>query len=154
MRAAWIPSHVEAILIRTRDLSIPIDLYSYTRSAHLDPFELILRRTSMMCRALSTEPLVSKENRASTSVETFPGTIFKISLPNSTKRRSRVASTFSSSVLPCFIPYSIATSWSLAYSVFFDAARIREGFVVASWGLYLPMAVECQFCIRGFKLKI
>jgi hypothetical protein len=28
----------------------------------------------------------------------------------------------------------------LAYSSFFDAAKIREGFVVASWGWYLAMA--------------
>ena len=35
----------------------------------------------------------------------------------------------------------MATSISLAYSGFLDAARIREGLVVASCGLYLPMAV-------------
>jgi hypothetical protein len=95
----------------------------------------------MMCRALSTDPLMSNENRASTSVETFPGTICKISLPNSTKRRSRVASTFSSIVLPWSLPYATATSMSLAYSGFLVAARMREGLVVASWGLYFPIAV-------------
>lgn len=99
-----------------------------------------------MCRALLTEPFVSKENRASTSVETFPGTIFKISFPNSTKRRSRAASVFSSISLPWVLPYSIATSISLAYSGFLDAARMREGLVVASWGLYLPIAAEYQYC--------
>jgi len=86
----------------------------------------------MMCRALLTEPSVSKEKRASTSVETFPGTMFKISLPNSTKRRSSVASTFSSISLPWALPYSTATSISLAYSAFLEAARMREGLVVAS----------------------
>ncbi len=35
----------------------------------------------------------------------------------------------------------MATSISLAYSGFLDAARIREGLVVASCGLYLPIAV-------------
>lgn len=34
---------------------------------------------------------------------------------------------------------------SFAYSGFLEAARISDGFVVASWGLYLPMAmVVCQ----------
>ena len=47
------------------------------------------------------EPWISKEKRASTSVETLPGTICRISLPNSTSRRSRVESTFSSMSLPC-----------------------------------------------------
>jgi hypothetical protein len=31
---------------------------------------------------------------------------------------------------------------SFAYSSFFDAARIRDGFVVASWGLYLEMVAK------------
>lgn len=47
------------------------------------------------------EALVSKEKRASTSVDTLPGMISRISLPNSTRRRSRVASTCSSRSLPC-----------------------------------------------------
>lgn len=52
-------------------------------------------------------------------------------------------------MLPSFsFPYATATSMSLAYSGFFAACRIREGLVVASWGLYLPMASLCQFCIR------
>ncbi len=110
----------------------------------------------MMWRAFSTEVLVSKEKRASTSVETLPGTICRISLPNSTKRRSRVASTCSSIVLPwkpacqscssvrnspltCFLPYSTAGSISLAYSGFLEAARMRDGLVVASCGLYFSM---------------
>jgi hypothetical protein len=107
----------------------------------------------MICRALSTDPLVSKENRASTSVETFPGTIFKISLPNSTKSRSSVASTFSSMLLPLSFPYATALSMSLAYSGFLAAARMREGLVVASWGLYLPIAEFCQEGIWGIDLE-
>ena len=35
-------------------------------------------------------------------------------------------------ILTCFFPYSTATSINLAYSSFFDAARIRDGLVVAS----------------------
>ena len=57
-------------------------------------------RTSMMWRALEMDAFVSKEKRASTSVETFPGTFFRISLPNSTSNRSRVASTLSSRSWP------------------------------------------------------
>ena len=36
----------------------------------------------------------------------------------------------------------MATSMSLAYSSFLDAAKIKEGFVVASCGLYLSIAEE------------
>ena len=85
---------------------------------------------------------LSKENLASTSVETLPGTIFKISLPNCTRRLSSVASTCSSTVLPCCFPYSTAASISFAYSGFLAAARISEGLVVASCGLYLPMVAK------------
>jgi hypothetical protein len=98
--------------------------------------------TSMMCRALFTEASVSKEKRASTSVETFPGMILRISFPNWTRRLSNVASTCSSMSLPCFLPYSTAASISLAYSSFLDAARIKEGLVVASWGWYLAMVAK------------
>lgn len=51
--------------------------------------------------AFSTVAFVSKEKRASTSVETLPGIILRISRPNSTKRRSRAASTLSFRVVPC-----------------------------------------------------
>jgi hypothetical protein len=73
----------------------------------------------MMRRAFFTEASVSKEKRASTSVETFPGTILRISLPNWTSRLSRVQSTS-----------------------FLDAARMSDGLVVASWGLYLSMVAK------------
>ena len=96
----------------------------------------------MMCRALFTEASVSNEKRASTSVETLPGMILRISLPNCTRRLSKVASTCSSTLLPCFLPYSTAVSISFAYSGFLDAARMREGLVVASWGLYLSMVAK------------
>jgi hypothetical protein len=36
----------------------------------------------------------------------------------------------------------MASSISFAYSGFLEAARIREGLVVASWGLYLPMVAK------------
>jgi len=38
IRAAWIPSQVEAILIRTRDLSTPTDLYSCRSYQHRSIF--------------------------------------------------------------------------------------------------------------------
>jgi hypothetical protein len=96
-----------------------------------------------MRRAFFTEASVSKEKRASTSVETLPGMILRISFPNWTRRLSSVASTWSSTLLPpCSLPYLTAASMSLAYSSFFDAARIREGLVVASWGLYLSMVAK------------
>lgn len=106
----------------------------------------------MMRRALVTEALVSKENRASTSVETLPGTIARISRPNSTRRRSRAWSTCWSRSPPCSLPQAIEESMSLAYSGFLAAARIREGLVVASWGLYLAMAarwVSVSLWFRG-----
>lgn len=86
----------------------------------------------MMWRALSTEAFVSKEKRASTSVETLPGMILRISLPNSTRRLSRAASTWASISPPLPLAYSTAASISLAYSAFLEAARMSEGLVVAS----------------------
>jgi hypothetical protein len=95
-----------------------------------------------MCSALLTDASVSKEKAASTSVETLPGMMFRISFPNCTSRLSNVASTCSSTVEPCFLPYSTAASISLAYSGFLEAARMSEGLVVASWGLYLSMVAK------------
>lgn len=45
----------------------------------------------------------------------------------------------------------MATSWSLAYSSFFDAARMRDGLVVASWGLYLPIAAKSSVFGSGWQ---
>lgn len=46
----------------------------------------------------------------------------------------------------CSLPYFSATSINLAYSGFFEAARIKEGLVVASCGLYLAMAEVVVSC--------
>ena len=43
---------------------------------------------------------------------------------------------------------------SLAYSGFLDAARMSEGLVVASWGLYLPIAGLCQYCDRDVEIGV
>ena len=72
--AARMPSQVEAILISTRSREMPAASY----------------------RAMSSRPLamvasVSKERRASVSVETRPGTILRISRPNATSRRSMMS---------------------------------------------------------------
>jgi hypothetical protein len=96
----------------------------------------------MMCRALFTDCSVEKEKRASTSVETLPGTICRISFPNCTSRLSRVASTWFSISVPAFLPYATAASISFSYSGFLDAARMSEGLVVASWGWYFLMVAK------------
>lgn len=44
--------------------------------------------------------------------------------------------------LTCSLPYSTAISMSLAYSGFLEAAKTRDGFVVASWALYFPMVAK------------
>ena len=95
-----------------------------------------------MCRALATDSSVEKEKRASTSVETLPGTIWRISLPNCTSRLSRVVSTWFSRSVPFFLPYATAASISFSYSGFLDAARMSEGLVVASWGWYFLMVAK------------
>ena len=45
-------------------------------------------------------------------------------------------------VRTCSLPYWTATSISLAYSGFLAAARMSDGFVVASCGLYLSMVAK------------
>ncbi|EZA59074.1 hypothetical protein X777_15715 [Ooceraea biroi] len=65
--AAWMPSQVDASLMRTRSLLIPSPSYKATN----------LFAFSMLASLL-------KDNLASTSVETLPGIMFRISLPNRT----------------------------------------------------------------------
>lgn len=80
--AAWMPSQVDASLIKIRSLLTPSPSY---RAINLFAF-------SMLASLLN-------DNLASTSVETLPGIIFKISLPNKTHVISRAASTCSDKVL-------------------------------------------------------
>lgn len=70
--AALIPSHVEAILIKTRSFSTPFYLYSW-----------------IILLALSTVASLSKERAASTYVETYPGNFFSNSQPKLTERWSQ-----------------------------------------------------------------
>lgn len=67
--AAWMPSHVDANLIKMRLRSMP-------NSSNI----------AINFNALSMLVLVSKDRRASTSIDTRPGTIFKISIPNNTDK--------------------------------------------------------------------
>lgn len=90
-------------LMRMRDLSIPTSLYNYTGRTKEKVLMLLLeqrlaqqtqqqshpppqkkRRTEMILRAFSTVASVSNDRRASTSVETYPGTILVISAPKFT----------------------------------------------------------------------
>jgi hypothetical protein len=96
----------------------------------------------MMCSAFLTDSSVLNEKRASTSVDTRPGTILRISHPNCTRRLSSAASTCASMPAPLFLPYSTALSIRAAYSGFLAAARISDGFVVASCGLYFSMVAK------------
>jgi len=80
--AAWMPSQVDASLIKMRSLLTPSPSY---RAINLFAFSIL---ASLL-----------KDNLASTSVETLPGIIFKISLPNRTQVISRAASTCSAKVL-------------------------------------------------------
>ncbi|KAG0736566.1 hypothetical protein G6F24_018294 [Rhizopus arrhizus] len=70
-RAAWMPSQVDAILISTRSRGTPAASYSA-----ISP-----RARSMVAR-------VSNDRRASTSVDTRPGTMFRMARPKATSRRS------------------------------------------------------------------
>ena len=75
LRAASMPSQVAAILISTRSMWMPCAWYS-----------------SMMRSARDTVALVSKLRRASTSVDTRPGMMDRISQPKRTSRRSMISS--------------------------------------------------------------
>lgn len=76
------PSQVDASLIKTRSLLTPSPSY---KAINLFAFSILA--------------FLLKDNLASTSVETLPGIIFKISLPNKTHVISRAASICSAKVL-------------------------------------------------------
>src|SRR5260370_133387 len=74
-RAASMPSQVEAILMSTRSMCTPSAWYSSIRRS-----------------ARATVAEVLKDRRASTSVETRPGMVFRISQPKRTSMRSMTSS--------------------------------------------------------------
>src|SRR5437764_7517699 len=90
-------------------------------------------------RALATEPSRSKLRRASTSVETRPGTIFRISRPNATANLSKATPRLWLALADsCFA--SARLFWTkAAYSGIWAALSNRLGFVVVSRGWYLRM---------------
>mmetsp|Transcript_22173 Transcript_22173/g.54546 ORF Transcript_22173/g.54546 Transcript_22173/m.54546 type:complete len:204 (+) Transcript_22173:1486-2097(+) len=116
---ALMPSHVEAILIKMRSFSMPSSLYSL-----------------MKFLAFLMEASLSKDRQASTSVDTRPGTIFRISQPNLTDSRSHTSLTRSSPFLLVFLAPAMAASSKWAYSGICAAWNRRVGLVVASCGLY------------------
>jgi len=139
-RAASMPSQVEAILMSTRSMCSPSAWYSST-----------------MRSARATVAAVSNDRRASTSVDTRPGMMERISQPKRTMSRS-ISS-------PMSRPWKRVTqSWSSgAYSGFCTALRISDGLVVASCGwnwascLKSPVSattvVNCLSASSWFKEK-
>src|SRR5271166_4584381 len=90
--------------------------------------------------ALAMVPSVSKLRLAATSVDTRPGTTFRISHPNSTKRRSINSSAISWWLPPRSEASSAASSTRRRYFGICAAWYRREGLVVASWGRCRAMA--------------
>ena len=76
--AAWIPSQVAAILIKILSFEIPAASYC-----------------AIISRPFVTVASVSKDKRASTSVETRPGIISRILRPKETAKRSNAKVTTS-----------------------------------------------------------
>lgn len=126
---------------RTRNLDKDALLINSSLLVHCDEFvgcHIAVRLSTRVQNERQREliPLeivasVSKERRASTSVETTPGTIPRISTPKLTASRSSV---FWRS-FPNFFPYEIASFTSSSYSGSWAAASSNDGFVVASVGL-------------------
>ena len=110
-RAASMPSQVEAILMSTRSMCTPSAWYSSIRRS-----------------ARATVAEVLNDRRASTSVETRPGMVFRISQPKRTSMRSMT----SSRLRPLY--WATVARISGAYSGFCTALRMSEGLVVASRG--------------------
>src|SRR5256885_146741 len=103
-RAASMPSQVEAILMSTRSMCTPSAWYSSIRRS-----------------ARATVAEVLKDRRASTSVETRPGMVFRISQPKRTSMRSMT----SSRLRPLY--WATVARISGAYSGFCTALRMSEG---------------------------
>ena len=109
--AALMPSQVAAILMSTRSMWTPWAWYSS------------IRRSARVAVGL-----VSKLRRASTSVDTRPGMVARISQP---KRTSSLSTT---SVRSRPRHCATVSCNSGAYSLFCTALRMSEGLVVASCG--------------------
>src|SRR5688572_5613967 len=127
-RAASIPSQVAAILMRTRSRGAPARSYS-----------------EISLRALAAVASASLDRRASTSVDTRPGTIARIRVPKSTARRSIATRTtrFGDAEAPASgRAQRRASSTSSAYSARWAADVRRDALVVASSGL--SVSIDCR----------
>ena len=109
--AAWMPSHVEAILIKTRLLLTPAASYN-----------------AIKWRPLVMVACVSNESCASVSVETRPGINAKICKPKAINKWSIM------SLVEALGCCAIVCFNSGKYSGFWTAFKISEGLVVASCG--------------------
>jgi len=85
---------------------------------------------------LATVAALSKDRRASTSVETRPGTILRISVPKEMRSASTAAWT------PLLLLSWAAFCRRAWYSGIWTALRMRLGLVVASSGLKAFMAAK------------
>lgn len=110
--AACIPCHVEAIFISI----LSLETFAFSNC-------------SIINFASSTVLLISYENLGSSSIETLPLISFKIFFPNST---ARIFARKSAS-LTCGKAPSIASNIGSFFSSFINF-KMREGFVVESWG--------------------
>lgn len=101
--AAWIPSHVEANLMSTLSLVMPCSLYmlmsffAFSTLASVSNDNLKIREIFFYLLTGSANEMINY--LASTSVETRPGTILRISVPKRTNNLSIAASSCSSVVL-------------------------------------------------------
>jgi len=145
------PSQVDASLMRTRSLLIPNPSYKATNLF-----------------AFSTLAFLLKDNLASTSVETLPGIIFKISLPNRTHVTSRAASTCSARVLKnknsILKNVQVAITRSLERQIFtLTQVYLRSGLFAVFDSLLDQVSVfllissrenkrGIRGCVRGLKL--
>ena len=122
--AAFMPSQVDAALIRTRSRETPASSYK-----------------AINLRALARVASLSKDKRASTSVEIRPGTYFRISVPTMTASlspASRICWALSSLWV---FAQATACSRKGAYSGICAAFSIKDGLVVASSGKKSLIAV-------------
>lgn len=98
--AAWIPSQVEASLMRILSFSIPCSLYILISLMALATLAALSKDSLKIIMSIKQFLILFLFSHfASTSVETRPGTIFKISVPKRTSNLSMDSSNFSALVL-------------------------------------------------------
>src|SRR5262245_39999981 len=115
----------------------------------------------MSWRALALDAAVSKLRRASTSVETRFGTIFRISTPKATASPSMAAASASLVERERFLASVTTRATSSPYSGMVAALSSRLGLVVASRGWYLRIeakspvsATTIECCFRPVRRSV